>query len=152
VRQRAKQPEDFRIEDYLKGSLGIFRAQGAYEVVIDLDRWGADLVRGRRWHQSQVLTELPGGELRVAFHLSSLEEIEPCVLSWGDARDGGAPQGTGRKDQGNRQGALRPVWKRADNRPRVQATWVGAVRVRGALQPWLAAALGCCLGGSCPKL
>ena len=78
-----KRPADFHIEKHLKGSFGIFRGHGDYEVVVDLDRWGADLVRGRRWHASQVVTELPGGEMRILFHLDNLEEIEPWVLSWG---------------------------------------------------------------------
>ncbi len=78
-----KRPSDFRIEDYLKGSLGIFKGHDDFEVVIDLDRWGADMMRGRRWHASQVLTELPGGEMRISFHLDSLEEVEPWILSWG---------------------------------------------------------------------
>lgn len=78
-----KKPADFRVADFLKGSFGIFRGNNDYEVVVDLDRWGADLVRGRRWHASQAMTELPGGELRVRFHLDNLQEIEPWVLSWG---------------------------------------------------------------------
>ena len=40
-------------------------------------------MRGRRWHPSQQITELPGGGMRVSFHLDKLEEIEQWVLSWG---------------------------------------------------------------------
>ncbi|MHB1310280.1 MAG: helix-turn-helix transcriptional regulator [Limisphaerales bacterium] len=78
-----KRPGDFRIADHLKGSFGIFKGHEDFEVVIDLDRWAADVMRDRRWHASQQVTELPGGELRIAFRLDNLEEIEPWVLSWG---------------------------------------------------------------------
>ena len=47
--------------------------------MIELDAWAADDVRGRQLHSSQVLTELPGGGLRVQLRLSSLEEIERLV-------------------------------------------------------------------------
>ena len=78
-----ERPKAFNIHDYLKGSFGIFRGNADFEVVIDLDRWAADIMRGRRWHASQQVTELPGGEMRISFHLDNLEEIEPWVLSWG---------------------------------------------------------------------
>jgi predicted DNA-binding transcriptional regulator YafY len=76
-------PKDFKVQDYLKGSFGIFKGGDDLEVVIDLDLWASDVMRGRRWHASQQVTELPGGEIRVAFRLDNLEEIEPWVLSWG---------------------------------------------------------------------
>jgi proteasome accessory factor B len=76
-------PPDFRITDYLKGSFGIFKGQGDFDVVIELDNWAADVLRNRRWHPSQQVIELPGGAMRVSFHLDNLEEVEPWVLSWG---------------------------------------------------------------------
>ncbi len=78
-----ERPADFKIGDFLKGSFGIFKGQDDFQVVIDLDRWAADVMRGRRWHESQQVTELPGGEMRIEFHLDNLEEIESWVLSWG---------------------------------------------------------------------
>jgi len=41
-------------------------------------------VRGRRWHCSQELIELPKGRLRVKLRLNSLEEIERWVLGFGE--------------------------------------------------------------------
>jgi proteasome accessory factor B len=78
-----ERPAHFRIQEYLERSFGIFKGTGDFEVVIDLDRWGADVMRGRRWHSSQRVTELPGGEIRISFHLDNLEEIESWVLGWG---------------------------------------------------------------------
>ena len=43
----------------------------------------ADYIREKRWHDSQVLKELKGGELELKMKLSSLGEVERWVLSWG---------------------------------------------------------------------
>lgn len=77
-------PKDFNANDYLKGSFGIFKGGDDFEVVIQFDRWAADLVTERRWHWSQEIIHLPQGmgvELRM--RLSSLTEVERWVLSWG---------------------------------------------------------------------
>jgi len=41
-------------------------------------------VRERVWHSSQQIQELTGGEIEFRVTLSSLLEIEPWVLSWGE--------------------------------------------------------------------
>lgn len=76
-------PKNFRIEEYLKGSFGIFQAGDDFEVVVDFDKWAGVLVRERRWHQSQELTDLPGGGVRMRLRLNNLAEVERWVLSWG---------------------------------------------------------------------
>lgn len=78
-----EKPEDFDIEQYLRGSLTVMNGRGDYEVVIDFDAWATDQLRGRCWHASQQVTELPGGESRLRLRLSGLEEVERWVLSWG---------------------------------------------------------------------
>jgi predicted DNA-binding transcriptional regulator YafY len=76
-------PRKFDPNEYLRGSMGVFKGGDDYEVVIDFDRWAADLIRGRRWHASQELTELPGGQIRLRMRLNAIEEAERWVLSWG---------------------------------------------------------------------
>ena len=73
----------FDLNKHLAGSLGLYRGQEDYEIVLELDAWAADDVRGRRLHSSQELTELPKGMLRVRLRLNSLEEVERWVLSMG---------------------------------------------------------------------
>lgn len=73
----------FKIDDYLKNSLGIFTGKGNHHVRIKFDAWSARLIRERQWHPSQSIQELTGGELELRLTLSSLAEIEPWVLSWG---------------------------------------------------------------------
>lgn len=76
-------PRDFDAKKYFERSLGMMTGAGDYEVVIELDAWLTDILRGRRWHPSQVWTELPGGGSHLQMRLSCLEEIEQWVLSWG---------------------------------------------------------------------
>lgn len=75
--------QKFDLNEYLRGSLAVFKGGDDYEVVLDFDAWAGDLIRGRRWHSSQELTELPGGEVRLRLRLNSLEEAERWALTWG---------------------------------------------------------------------
>jgi len=59
------------------------KGQGDYQVVIEMDAWLTDILRGRRLHPSQVVEEMPGGGSHLRLRLSCLEEIEQYVLSWG---------------------------------------------------------------------
>ena len=83
TQERFALPKKFDINEYLRGSFNVFKGGEDYEVVIDFDSWAADLVRGRKWHSSQELTELPGRQLRLRMRLNSIEEAERWVLSWG---------------------------------------------------------------------
>lgn len=76
-------PKKFDLNEYLRGSLGLFKGQDDFEVVVELDAWAADDVHARRLHSSQELTETPGGMLRVRLRPDSLEEAERWVLSLG---------------------------------------------------------------------
>jgi proteasome accessory factor B len=76
-------PKGFDPDKYLAGSFGVMKGDKEEEVVIQFDTWASDLVRGRQWHSSQELTELAEGGLRLTMRLTSLEEIERWVLSWG---------------------------------------------------------------------
>ena len=78
-----QRPQDWRIEDYLKGSLGIFKSTDDFEVVVHFDKWAGQLVGERRWHASQELVDLPGGGVRLRLRLNNIEEVERWVLSWG---------------------------------------------------------------------
>jgi len=81
--QRFTISSKFDPNQYLEGSLSVFKGSDDYEVVIEFDAWAADMVRGRRWHPRQELTELPGGLLRLRLRLNSLEEAEAWVLGFG---------------------------------------------------------------------
>ena len=75
---------DFNLNDYLRGSLSVFKGNQDLEIVLDFDAWAADLIRGRKWHASQTVTELPARRLRLQMRLNAIEEAERWILSWGD--------------------------------------------------------------------
>ncbi|MGC9036537.1 MAG: helix-turn-helix transcriptional regulator [Verrucomicrobiia bacterium] len=79
-----KRPKDFDVEEYLKGSLSIFKGTADYEIVIELDRWGTDLIKGKILHESQQITPTTNGGSRLSLRLNSIEEIESWVLSMGE--------------------------------------------------------------------
>ena len=90
IRQTGKtfeRSKKFSLEKELRDSFGVHSGQGKYDVVLCFNARAADYVREKRWHESQQLRELKGGGVELKFKLSSLEEIERWILSWGgDAR------------------------------------------------------------------
>jgi predicted DNA-binding transcriptional regulator YafY len=78
-----ERPKDFSIDKYLKGSFGVHSGGELMEVKIWFAQARAQLIRERRWHQSQKVRELGNGEIEVSFELSSLVEIVPWILGWG---------------------------------------------------------------------
>jgi proteasome accessory factor B len=76
-------PQPFNVDEELSGSFGLFKGKQKIDVVVEFDAWGADDVRPQHWHWSEELTELGKGRLRVKLQLSSLEEVERWILSFG---------------------------------------------------------------------
>jgi predicted DNA-binding transcriptional regulator YafY len=76
-------PQDFDPKAHFNRSLGVMTGSDDFEVVIELDAWLTDVLRGRRLHPTQAWTEMPSGASRLRLRLSCLEEIEQWVLSWG---------------------------------------------------------------------
>ena len=66
-----KVPADFSVEEYLAGSLAIERGEPR-KVIIEFDRGEAPYIRGRQWHHSQTLEELPDGTLRMTLTVGGL--------------------------------------------------------------------------------
>lgn len=83
--RRFKVSKKFDLNEYLRDSFSLFRGKEGdeCEVIVDLDAWAADEVRGRRWHDSQDFTELPKGVLRVTMRLNGIEEVEKWVMGFG---------------------------------------------------------------------
>lgn len=76
-------PDKFSLEQRLRGSFGVHSGQGDYDVVIRFDARVADVVREKKWHESQQLIELKNGGVEMHLKLSSLVEIQRWVLGWG---------------------------------------------------------------------
>lgn len=76
-------PRNFSLDRRLRDSFGVLSGEGQYEVILRFSNRVSDFVREKKWHPSQELRELRGGKLELRMRLSSLQEIERWVLSWG---------------------------------------------------------------------
>lgn len=75
-------PAGFSIDEYLESSWAIERGEPR-KVVIEFDQSQAPYIRGKRWHKSQVLEELPNGNLRMTLNIGGLGEVMRWVMSLG---------------------------------------------------------------------
>jgi len=76
-------PEHFSVDEYFHGELGVFKSTHWHDVVIDFDERGAEYVRMRRVHESQKLSPLPGGGVRLSMTVGNLNQLTSWVLEWG---------------------------------------------------------------------
>jgi predicted DNA-binding transcriptional regulator YafY len=60
-------------------------AQDPTDIVLRFRAGQAQYVRERLWHPSQVITDLPGGEIQFAFRAGGPYEIRRFILGRGDA-------------------------------------------------------------------
>jgi predicted DNA-binding transcriptional regulator YafY len=81
--EKFTKPKNFDPAALLRGSLNVFKGREDHDILIQFDPWAADEIRDRRWHSSQQFTNLPDGSCQLRLHLSSLEEIEGWILSFG---------------------------------------------------------------------
>jgi predicted DNA-binding transcriptional regulator YafY len=81
--QKFTKPKNFDPAELLRGSLNVFKGREDHDILIQFDPWAADEIRDRRWHSSQQITNLPDGGCQLRLRLSSLEEIEGWILSFG---------------------------------------------------------------------
>ena len=81
--ERFAVPEDFRVDDYFQGELGIWRSPERHKVVIDFDATAASYVRTRRVHATQKLAGIAGGGVRLSMTVGSLKPVVSWVLEWG---------------------------------------------------------------------
>ena len=76
-------PKKFSLESRLRHSFGVHSGKALYDVVIRFDSRVADMIREKKWHDSQKLVDLEDGGVDLSFQLSSFREVERWVLSWG---------------------------------------------------------------------
>jgi proteasome accessory factor B len=76
-------PQKFSLEKRLRDSFGVHSGAGQFDVLLRFNVRVADYVREKKWHASQQLRELKGGDVELSLRLSSLMEIQRWVLSWG---------------------------------------------------------------------
>ena len=77
-------PDDFKIDEYFQGELGVFKSDKKVKVVVEFDAQGAEYARLRKVHPSQKLVNLPEGGLRLTMTVGSLNPVTSWVLEWGE--------------------------------------------------------------------
>ncbi len=75
--------EPFRPEEHLQHGFGIFGGSKAEQVRLRFSAATAQLVRERRWHRSQNLTEGADGSVELTLQVAITPEVERWVLGWG---------------------------------------------------------------------
>jgi proteasome accessory factor B len=75
--------KQFSLDVRLRDSFGVHSGRGTFDVVLRFSNGVADYIREKKWHDSQQLRVLSGGELELRMRLSSLAEVERWVLGWG---------------------------------------------------------------------
>lgn len=75
-------PEDFEVEQYLKGVWGIIRGD-CYQVAVKFDRFQARWIKERPLREGESLAENPDGGVIFRAEVSGLTEIKQWVLSFG---------------------------------------------------------------------
>lgn len=79
---------DYHPERHYRGAFGIFAPAEAEPVVVELVfddvKWLKVYVRERQWQPGQRLEDLPDGRLRLSFEVTTLIEVTPWVLQFGD--------------------------------------------------------------------
>lgn len=83
VTERFELPEDFDVNQYFQGELGIWRDTTPHKVVLEFDAQAADYVRMRTVHASQKLQGIAGGGLRLTMTVGNLTPVVSWVLEWG---------------------------------------------------------------------
>lgn len=79
-----ERPQDFNVNDYLKGAFRKVRGDGPVQAVqIRFTASAARYVRERVWHPTQELQEHEDGTLTLTFRVSHLVEVKRWALSFG---------------------------------------------------------------------
>lgn len=81
--QRFETLPGFSLKAYMATAFRWEVGDAARRVVVEFDRATAPFVRGRQWHSTQGLTDLPGGGLLLSMEVSGLRDVAQWVLSYG---------------------------------------------------------------------
>jgi predicted DNA-binding transcriptional regulator YafY len=80
-------PPGFTAESYLRTAFRIWRQENAIRVRLRLGRDVAGWVTERRWHASQKVKRLEGGEAEIEFEVDGSQEVRRFVLQLGASVD-----------------------------------------------------------------
>jgi predicted DNA-binding transcriptional regulator YafY len=81
--ERFELPADFDVNTFFQGEFGIWKDPNPHKIVIDFDASAAEYVRMRKVHETQKLSSIPGGGVRLSMTVGSLTQVRSWVLEWG---------------------------------------------------------------------
>ena len=77
-------PSKYTPENYIDGAFGIIgNDDKSYEVVVNFDKPTEELVKARKWHKTASTKTLKDGTTQLRMTVSSLAQVVPWVLSFG---------------------------------------------------------------------
>ncbi len=76
-------PSSFDVEAYMRESFGLLRGGPAVPVKVKFSKAWARWIAERRWHPSQQLERLPGGELVLSLEVAVTDDLKRWILSFG---------------------------------------------------------------------
>jgi proteasome accessory factor B len=87
--ERFEIPESFDAGDYIDPEFGVYNrsSEGPQDVKVLFDAEVAHLVRERRWHSSQRLTERPDGAVELCLTTNQTDQVLFRVMSFGPAAE-----------------------------------------------------------------
>jgi len=78
-----KRPIGFDPVKHLGTSFGVWTGKGETIVELEISAEGSHHVTERHWHDTQHVTSLPGGAVKVTFALSDLNDVTRWILGFG---------------------------------------------------------------------
>ena len=81
--ERFALPDDFAVNEYFQGELGVWKSDKRQKVVVEFDAQAAEYVRMRRVHATQKLQAIAGGGVRLTITVGNLNPVTSWVLEWG---------------------------------------------------------------------
>jgi len=78
-----ERPVGFNPVKHLGTSFGVWTGKGETIVELEIGAEGSHHVTERHWHDTQHVTPLPGGAVKVTFALSDLNDITRWILAFG---------------------------------------------------------------------
>ena len=70
-------------EDFFNGSMGVYTGEQKEEVTVEFEQEVAQYIKERRWHSSQLTTNLPDGRVRITLEVSQTPELYSWILGFG---------------------------------------------------------------------
>jgi predicted DNA-binding transcriptional regulator YafY len=77
-----QRPVDFSGREFMRTSFGVFHGQ-ATRVRIRFSAQVAGYVKEKKWHESQIITEIPDGSVELEMEVAGIREVKLWVMGWG---------------------------------------------------------------------